>query len=142
MRVAHIGAMPRDELGEPLGAIAIERVERFVEQPKWLARPRDAGEHGPLALPRRQVAHGHLREIGQAERLDRGGGRCAPHSQRSFEREFMIEREIVIGERERRGVDATALGFEQPGGEADQARLAAAVRPPDPQRLASLERQV
>src|SRR5436309_3508018 len=49
---------------------------------------------------------------------------------------------MIVGERERRSVDAATLRFEQSRREADQARLAAAVRPCDLQCLAGIELEV
>ena len=131
------------EAGE---AIGVEAVGRLVEQPQRRARGDDPGEAGAARLAGRQETDRHVGERGQAHRVERLGWRRSvepgPEAERPAQRQLAVERERVVGERQRRSDRRPARRAEQAGGEADQARLAAAVGTGDEQRLPRGKRQV
>src|SRR5947209_3161230 len=61
---------------------------------------------------------------------------CAP------QRQFTVKRGRIVGQRQLRSLDLAMFLAQQPGREADQARLAAAVRAAHLERLAVSERQI
>ena len=65
--------------------------------------------------------------------------RGIPEVQCALQWKLAIEREIVVGQCQRRTLDHASLGFEKPCRETKQARLAAAVRPRDLKRIAGTE---
>ena len=67
--------------------------------------------------------------------------RPAPEVQCAPERQFAVQRQIVVGKREQRPLTVPCSGRSRPGGEADQARFAAAVRSRDLERLTRPKRQ-
>ena len=117
-------------------AIGIEGIQRLVEQPQWLARSRDAGQHRFLPLPGRQQGHRNWRQVPDAHRVHRGHWISLPESQRPAQRQLPIKCEIVVGQRQLRWAAHRAAPPQKARDEAKQARLAAAVRPSDMKRLA------
>ena len=133
---------------EPVRALGIEAVERLVEQPQRRARRGDARKRRPLGLARRQQAHGHVGKAGEAEQAHRriepivGPAEPRPEHKRTPQGQLAVEGERFVGKREGRAVDPALLRPENPGREADQARLAAAIGPGDLKRLARPKVQI
>ena len=117
-------------------AVAVEAVQRLVEQPQRRVAGHDAGKPGPLCLAGRQQAHrdlGQLIEMKCGHRL--GQPRPLPEGERAAERELAVERQSFVSQRGLRPFDPAGVGPQQPGDQPDQARLAASIGAGDVDRL-------
>src|SRR5438270_1825657 len=132
--------MGRDQRRQPPDPVRIESVERFVQQPQRRSRCGDPRQSRALELARRQQPDRHVRKMREAERAEVDG--AAPEAERAPERQLAVERDMLVGEREVGPFDPSAFRPKQSRGEADQARLAASVRPRDLKRLAGAEREI
>jgi hypothetical protein len=133
-----------DLLGQPCG-VAVEPVQRFVEQPDRRALADQPGERRALLLSGREKAHRHVEQVAEAE-LRRGiVGRAVdppPERQRLPERQVRVERGTLVDQSDRALAHHSAgEGTQQPGEDAKQARLADAVGAGDLHGIARLQRQ-
>src|SRR5258708_12896367 len=119
--------MALDQEIQPVGAIAVERIERFIEQPKRRFGSSNPRQHRALLLARRKEPNGHIDKVRKSERIQRFAGRPLPEFNCPPQRQLAVKREAVVCKCERRSFDASALRSEQAGGKPDEARLPAAV---------------
>ena len=118
------GAVRRHRRLEPGEPVGVEAVAGLVEQPQ-----RRAGRHHPrqrraLALAGREHPDRHVGKRRQAPSPPCPAAPSSdPEAERAAEPLPLVEREMLVGERGLGALDGAGGGPQQPGGEADQARI-------------------
>ena len=135
-------AMPAISASSRSTPSRVERVQRLVEQPQWRARRSDPGQRRALGLARRQQPHRHVGELRRCPSPPSRGRHCRrPEAQRPPSGSSRSSARRSSASASGGALDLPALSAQQPGGEPDQARLAAAVGAGHLERLARPERR-
>lgn len=133
-----------DRLDQSRG-LAIEAIQRLIEQPDRRALADQPGKRGALALAGRKETDGHVEQPCKTEARGSIGGRTIdppPESQRVAQRQMRIECRPFVDQADcALLLDGSRVGTHQPGENADQAGFADTVGSGDLQCFTRLQRQ-
>lgn len=77
---------------EPRDAVAVETVQRFVEQPQWSTGRGDPCKRRALGLTGRKKSHRDLRQSRKIERIHRLVDGPSPEPESAPQRQFAVQR--------------------------------------------------
>ena len=136
------GAVLFDQCLEGFLRLAVEPVERFVQQPDGTPPVEQAGQRGAFLLACGKIAYRHIHQRSKLEQFERAPGFSAaidplPESQRLAEWKVRIESESFVHQTHGAlAIHFAGIGSQESGKDAHEAGFAYAIRAGDMARIA------